>query len=429
MEKYYHEIDCLRGIAIVAIILRHTLVGTFLDINVFPDRYFECLTLFAVPLFFFISGFSLTIRYKDVKKMKVLDFYRNRFSWLLVIYLLWSFIYMAFVYYGDFIFKLIVGISFENQIPLSFFIVKYFLAVLTGNIRTFWFIIVIFQFYLIFPILLKIYKKLNFWFKQFFMIIIILGTLLSYYLGYIGINIIFLKHNYTILNLEIENILINVNIARLFWIIPFLIYFLIGMNIAFNWIHLKKILKKYYIRILIVILYFWSFLSFPYLENVLFPPNSDVFAYFNFNVLIYSLSSILFYLMVFNDVKFVEKEHLITNNFSDSGQKNLKFILSKVKFERKVTSQISKFFWTIGQFSLGIFLTHRTIMIIIQNSLYYVFNFNIDPKQPKLTRFEALGLSLLYFALTLCVSTMLTYILWRSPKGNFVIGKKSKWID
>ena len=63
--KYYHEINCIRGLATIAIVIRHTKVLAFIEFGIFPEGWFEFLTLFAVPLFFFLSGFSLSLRYRD----------------------------------------------------------------------------------------------------------------------------------------------------------------------------------------------------------------------------------------------------------------------------------------------------------------------------------------------------------------------------
>jgi len=84
--KYQHEIDCLRGLSILIVMLRHTKVFWYADSGIFPDIWFHGWTFFAVPVFFFLSGFSLTMRYKDSLDLKT--FYKKRFISLLPLYLI-----------------------------------------------------------------------------------------------------------------------------------------------------------------------------------------------------------------------------------------------------------------------------------------------------------------------------------------------------
>ena len=89
--KYQHEIDCIRGIAILIVMLRHTKVFWYADSGIFPELWFHGWTFFAVPTFFFLSGFSLTMKYKNA--LNIWSFYKKRFITLIPIYLIWTFLY------------------------------------------------------------------------------------------------------------------------------------------------------------------------------------------------------------------------------------------------------------------------------------------------------------------------------------------------
>lgn len=101
MPKIYdHTIDVLRLISILAVVLIHTTTRT-LEISHY-DLVNHELTLFlnqsarfAVPLFFLISGYVLTLNYIPTN---YLTFLKKRFSKILIPYLFWSAIYYFFIY-------------------------------------------------------------------------------------------------------------------------------------------------------------------------------------------------------------------------------------------------------------------------------------------------------------------------------------------
>ena len=134
-------IQRLRAFAIAAVILIHsTMHFTNLTTGFFSTLSLNVLAQFAVPCFFFISGFALTKSFKPDED--ILLFYKKRFRRVLPMYLLACFLYGLFFHAGTF------G-------PIS-----YIRSVIFGSAAYhLWFMPVLFQFYLIFPFLLALIIK------------------------------------------------------------------------------------------------------------------------------------------------------------------------------------------------------------------------------------------------------------------------------
>ncbi len=141
----------LKGLSILAVIGLHllTLISpqNFLEL----PRNFFFITLnqflrFCVPVFIFLSGFGLSLKYNQTK-FNLVEFYKCRLIKLLPLYLLWSAYYLF----------------------LSEFITPWWKVLQTGPIWKIlllgwsdyhlYFVSVIFQLYLLFPLILKLSKS------------------------------------------------------------------------------------------------------------------------------------------------------------------------------------------------------------------------------------------------------------------------------
>lgn len=426
--KYIHEINCIRGIAIIFVLFRHTGVFTYADLGIITSNWFECLTLFAVPLFFFLSGFSLTIKYRDVKNFNLKSYYKRRFIYLAPAYLFWVLSFQFITQYGNAIF--IQGLSLSIVFSIRFFLeflVEYVIIAFTGNIITLWFILVLFQYYLLFPFLLKLYLKINFYLKQLLIIIIFLLTVIIYLLG---INIFFIRTDNIINNLPTIFIEIKINISILFYFLPFFIYFILGINFAFYWDRINEILRESKLfKVLISLLFFVSIATLPFLENLILPIEPNIFDYFSIWALFNSILAIIFLLMIFNQRKIYENfenseyNYKFNRNHSNSKQQSLKLF-----FEGKIFGHFSRFFWFVGHYSLGLFLSHRIILKLV-SYFFLLFGINITPLQGDISRISAFSYAWLNFFLIFLIGVILTTILWKIPKGNYIIGNKSKWLN
>jgi surface polysaccharide O-acyltransferase-like enzyme len=143
--------DYLKGLSILAVVGLHLL--TLLPSNLFfhnPTKLIiisiDQLFRFCVPVFIFFSGFGLSLKYQT-KKLNLFSFYRSRLTKLLPLYLLWSAYYLF----------------------LSEFIKPWWKVLQTGPIWKIlllgwsdyhlYFVSVIFQLYLFYPLLLKLVKS------------------------------------------------------------------------------------------------------------------------------------------------------------------------------------------------------------------------------------------------------------------------------
>ena len=151
----------MRAIAILAVILIHTttrtLEATHYNLTSYPwTLLLNQVSRFAVPLFFLISGFVLEL--SSVNEISYFTFLKKRFTKIVIPYIFWSLIYYYFVY----------NQNHDNLVHV----------ILTGNASyQLYFIPTLCIFYMVFPLLHKIYK-----FIAHPITLILLGTLQFWFL-------------------------------------------------------------------------------------------------------------------------------------------------------------------------------------------------------------------------------------------------------
>jgi surface polysaccharide O-acyltransferase-like enzyme len=145
MKERIKSIDCLRGIAILAVLLIHTTTRTleasnFNLVGFSFTLFLNQIARFAVPMFFIISGFVLEI--SDHGDLSYWSFIKKRFSKVFIPYVFWSLIYYFLVYNSN----------HDNL----------FKVFLTGNASyQLYFIPALLVFYLTFPLLHKLFQKIS----------------------------------------------------------------------------------------------------------------------------------------------------------------------------------------------------------------------------------------------------------------------------
>ena len=146
-DGYFSEIDYLRGLAIIAVIAIHLSayfifikhMGALVIINIIVDIFSH----FAVPLFIFISGFVLSIKYHGV--FSKLTFYKRRMRSIIPQYLVFSFLF------------LIISAVYTKSIPSILTIIYDIIA--GQSFYHLWFFVLIIQLYLLYPWIIKIYER------------------------------------------------------------------------------------------------------------------------------------------------------------------------------------------------------------------------------------------------------------------------------
>ncbi|KKQ91943.1 MAG: hypothetical protein UU16_C0013G0003 [Candidatus Woesebacteria bacterium GW2011_GWA2_40_7] len=159
------SLDAIRAIAISAVVLIHTTTRTIEaikdNLTNFPFAFFlNQIARFAVPLFFMVSGFALELNY--VNHTNHFAYLKKRFSKILIPYIFWSVIYYLLIY---------------TQNHDNFLKVLYL-----GNASyQLYFIPTLFLFYLIFPIIHKMYSVLA---NKWILIILAFSQMLILYNDY-----------------------------------------------------------------------------------------------------------------------------------------------------------------------------------------------------------------------------------------------------
>jgi surface polysaccharide O-acyltransferase-like enzyme len=209
-NNWFEEINYLRAIAIIAVLLIHTTDDTAylykLNQMTFTLTYIEELSRFAVPLFVFISGFVLYNKYKTDLPMK--EFYLKRFTSIVLPYLIFSVIYNIIFSY--------------HNLNLTTVIQSIFNANASGQ---FWYIKLIVILYIFYPMIAAYYN----WMKQYFgkyTHIALFSSILILYL-----------FSWYVYSLNIIGITSNTPLR-------FLVYFLFGIYVNDNYKQISEFLER-----------------------------------------------------------------------------------------------------------------------------------------------------------------------------------------
>lgn len=160
------QLDILRVVSIIGVILIH-IIGSSLHfwhegsaawtVLISIDQFFR----FSVPLFVFISGYTLYSKY--ARNFKYWDFYSKRVARVLPWYLVWSLIIYLYINFT-------VEPGFVNYPTWK--------LILLGKVDYhLYFVSMIFQLYLLFPALLWLYKK----FRSYFIVTLFVLEAILYY--------------------------------------------------------------------------------------------------------------------------------------------------------------------------------------------------------------------------------------------------------
>jgi surface polysaccharide O-acyltransferase-like enzyme len=149
------EIEYLRGIAILFIIAIHTTSYlTEMNSHNFLFYFNAAVNVFShigVPIFVFISGFVLALRYRDHFPLK--EFYLKRIPKIVIPYLTFSVLYLSMYFF------LSSSQLLKNQRELSQLTFNdVVFRMISGNAHYhLWFFILILELYFFYPLIIKIY--------------------------------------------------------------------------------------------------------------------------------------------------------------------------------------------------------------------------------------------------------------------------------
>lgn len=216
-KAWIEEIDILRGFAILAVIAIHTSTNfskiSYLNNLVIINIIIDVFSQYAIPLFIFISGFVLSIKYYGM--FPVTPFFTKRIRSTIPQYLIFSIIYILF-------FAILKD-------PPSFSEIIYKILTASSAIHM-WFFLTIIGFYLFYPIIVKMYR----YFEEQEMIHAFL--ILAF----------FIQISWSILLLIMESNGYDPSVVylakRVF--IPYLFYFILGIYVSKNFTVVKNHIRS-----------------------------------------------------------------------------------------------------------------------------------------------------------------------------------------
>ena len=177
------EINYLRAFGVLAVIAIHT-TGYFTEINrlnllVILNLWTDVFAQFAVPLFILISGFLLAKKYRG--NFSISQFYRKRIRSIIPQFLIFSVLYTSFNNWDA-----VKNSSLNTNLTLIFNHIWQ-----SDASYHLWFFAIIIQFYIFYPVIIKIYDLFQQYNKAELLISLMLiiqilwlvGTHISYFTG------------------------------------------------------------------------------------------------------------------------------------------------------------------------------------------------------------------------------------------------------
>lgn len=224
-QERLREIDILRAIAFIFVVVQHTLGGYSniegISYNSFIImKFIYIMAIPAVPIFLFISAVALF--YSHSKKLDCKSYYLKRIKFILVPYIIWSAINM---------------IKLGNEDRFKDFIIE----VIGGNgAFHLWYMGMVIRIFLLFPIILWLVKKVHL-LKVKYKIGIFILLFGIYYSILKYQDIISEKMGQLIFGMPTEIQQRIIDISPLFWYI----YFLIGVCFILNYDYFMKKIIQY----------------------------------------------------------------------------------------------------------------------------------------------------------------------------------------
>lgn len=374
------ELDILRALSFLAVVFQHTL-GAYIREPGIPISQSSMLGMlfnlnkFAVPAFVFITGLSLFYNYYE--RVDYPSFIRKRAVEVFVPYLAWVLLYLLSV----------------NQYHLPSFSLQWAIEfgknILLGNqYYHLWFIPMIFQFYLLYPILLKVFKWARAGSQSRVGFRIILGSFGLFYYGLMWFTVSYIGGGH----LHTDNWLLTVLIRYLdrnflFWSFYFFLGAIAGVALS-KWRHfvIRSIQWNSFL-----FLAFFMWVGYELMRSVLRAGTVDL----NYST---SLKPSMFLYTV--------SEMLLLYGLSIVLANSKSILANTLNF--------------LGKYSYGAYLAHA---LILNYSLRFVGAFL--PIQSGVWQ-NGIVKSFLTFIIVSVGSVALTYGISRLPFGNLLVGASGK---
>ncbi|MEG0371970.1 MAG: acyltransferase [Clostridium sp.] len=152
IRKRIDEVDILRGLAFLAVVLQHSLASFIYNPNISmygatASALLLNIIRFAVPVFVFMTGFSL---YYSERGISYIVFIKKKFMQIILPYMLWTLIYDILMFF-------IMGMKTKTIVAI---VLEYINYVFTGTgFYHLWYMILIIQFFVFYPVFKALINK------------------------------------------------------------------------------------------------------------------------------------------------------------------------------------------------------------------------------------------------------------------------------
>ena len=163
-RKRLEHIDAMRPVKQAAVVSTHTLIFFAPLATNTTVIGLIMLTRFSREAFLFVSACMLTFSYRDTAQLKLKHYWKRRFISVGVPFLAWTVIY--YFYTTAHQIKGFPFYSFNHSIAFSDAGFHYFVHILRTGYYHLYYLIVIIEFYLLFPLLLKLIRRFSRWHKH-----------------------------------------------------------------------------------------------------------------------------------------------------------------------------------------------------------------------------------------------------------------------
>ncbi|HEY5093411.1 MAG TPA: acyltransferase [Acidimicrobiales bacterium] len=163
-RKRLDHIDAMRPVKQAAVISTHALIFFAPLATSTAVVGLIMLTRFSRDAFLFVSACMLTYSYKDNQKIALVHYSKRRFLSVGVPYLTWTVIYFFYTSLTDV--KGIPFYSFHSATILSVAGLHYFVHILLYGYYHLYYLIVIMEFYILFPLMMKFIRRFPQWHIQ-----------------------------------------------------------------------------------------------------------------------------------------------------------------------------------------------------------------------------------------------------------------------
>ena len=163
-RKRLDHIDAMRPVKQAAVISTHALIFFAPLATSTAVVGLIMLTRFSRDAFLFVSACMLTYSYKDSEKIALVHYSKRRFLSVGVPYLAWTVIYFFYTSLSD-----VRGVPFYSFHSAAIFSVAglhYFLHILLYGYYHLYYLIVIMEFYILFPLMMKFVRRYPQWHVQ-----------------------------------------------------------------------------------------------------------------------------------------------------------------------------------------------------------------------------------------------------------------------